>query len=393
MENRDTIIIGAGPSGCKAGQVLADHGKDVLILEKTGGKNAFHKICHGMMPANNMAMFHIPKSLADTYLDNVVIYTQKEKIEVKFPFPLCYMVHRQNGTFGRWLAGETRKKGVEIREDSEVIKLYNEDKIIELKNGEKIKYNNLMIANGSGNLFRKQLGLKSKSVLCTYIEVPYSDLEDKRKTTGHLYLNFETNGVGYSGYVPYKETVSFCQVFCNDKFFTKQERIKRFNEYIKKVEGVDLENYEFLAKTVNYMPLEMRQKNNTWIIGDSGGFGDIAGGLISTCAKSGEIAAHDILGLNIKKEIADYFKKYDGASKKAVGILNNKLITKKLMENYPTKVLTNKLIGTMLFNKILSKAASLFIPFPGDEWNEFDQQYYSKENFGYDTLKISRIRK
>ena len=399
MENRDTIIIGAGPSGYKAGQVLADHGKDdVLILEKTGGKNLANKICSGMFPSNNMAIFKIPKDITDTYIDTVRMYFPKDTIEIKFPIPICYMMDRRNGKFGRWLIGETEKIGVEVRSNTEASKIHKEDNVIELKNGEKIKYKNLIIANGSGGEFRKQLGLDTKSVFCTHIEVPYSDINDKRKTVGHSYFDFNMNGIGYSGYTPYENSVGFCQVFCNDKFFTKQEKIKRFNKYVKKIEGVDLNNYKFLAKNVNYMPIDIRQGNNIWICGDSGGNGDIGGGLIYTAAKSGEIAAHDVLGIDIKKEIRDYKKKYDGMMYRIVDKLNNKFIVKNLMENAIPKVLSNKaflnkLLIKKVYNKLLNKVIPLFTPFPENEWNEFDQQYYSKENLGYDLLKIKNLKK
>jgi flavin-dependent dehydrogenase len=392
MEKHENLIVGAGPSGCKAAQTLVEGGEeDVLVLEKTSGKDFAKKICSGMLPANNAAIFKIPKEVTDTYIDTIRMYFPSKIIEVKFPYPLCYMMDRRNGKFGRWLISETRKMGVEVREDSEALKIHKKDHLIELKNGEKIKYNNLIIANGSGDLFRKQLGLTTKSVLCTHIEVPYSDLPDKRKTVAHGYYIFDINGVGYCGYTPYKDTVGFCQVFCNNKFFTKRERIERFNEYVKKVEGVDLNDYEFLAKTVNYVPTKMRLGNNIWICGDSQGSGDVAGGLIYTAAKSGEIVAHDVLGYNITKELTDFNKKYNGTMRRFVGGLNNKFILKCIMENLMPKILANKFSGKIVYNLVFNIAAPLFTPFPEDEWNEFNSRYYTLRRFGYEKLEIKEI--
>ena len=395
MEKRDVVIVGAGPAGCKAAQTLAEHGyEDILVLEKTGGEHLGEKICSGMMPNNNIAIFKAPLDIMDTYVDIVRMYFPKETIEIKFPYPICYMIDRRNGKFGRWLIGETEKMdGVEIRPNTEASKVNKEDNIIELNDGGEIKYKNLVIANGSGGEFRKQLGLSTKSVFCTHIEVPYTDLKDKRKTVGHLYFNFSFNGVGYAGYTPYENSVGFCQVFCNDKFFTKQEKIRKFNKYIKEVEGIDLNDYKFLAKTVNYVPIDMKQGDNIWIAGDSAGYGDIAGGLIATCAKSGEIVAHDILCMDTKNEIRDYKEKYNGMMHRMADKLNNKYITKKLMENIIPKGLSSENIliksaTRKIYNKILSMAAPLFIPFKGEEWGEFNENYYSIDRFGFDKLEI-----
>jgi len=320
------------------------------------------------------------------------MYFPKKTFELKFPHPLCQMIDRRNGKFGRWLLEETRKMGVEIKPDSFVTKIHKKDHLIELKDGEKIEYKNLVIANGSSNRFLKQFGLITKSVFCTHIEVPYSDIPDKRKTVGHTYFDFNVNGVGYSGYTPYQNSVGFCEVFMNDKFFTKKERIERFYKYIKEVEGVDLNNYELLGKAVNYSLLDLYQGDNIWIAGDTAGFGDIAGGLIATCAKSGQIAAYGILGKNIDNEIRSYHQKYTGISSRIANSFNNKFIVKNLMESIIPKAISNKrFVPKRVYNKLLNKVASLFIPFEGDEWNEFNQDYYSSDRFGLENIEIEEI--
>lgn len=284
----------------------------------------------------------------------------------------------------------TRKKGVEIREFSEVKKLNKNKGEVTLRSGELVGYDKLIIANGSGGEFREQLGLKiRKNVLCTNIEVPCSDLEDKRRNAGHIYFNFSLNGVGFSGYTPKGDKVDFCQVFCNNKFHTKKDRISNFYRYIQEVEGVDLSNYEFLAKTVNYEPQKMRQSKNIWIIGDSAGFGDIVGGLIATCAKSGEIAAHEILGEDISKELQDYFNWYK-LGDVVTGLIeriNSRFLAKYLQESLIHFVLKNK----FLWNTLVPMIFKVLTPLPEDEWDGFDRDYYSKERFNFDLVDIERL--
>jgi len=391
MEKHKIVIIGAGPAGLKAAQVLAENGQDdILVLEKTGGKKLGSKVCSGMLYAANMAIFQIPPEIADTTLNIIRIYTPSAIYEIKFPYPFCYIIDRRNGKFGRWLIEKTRNKGIEIREFSEAKKLDKNNGEVMLKDGEIIGYDKLIIANGSDGEFRQQLGLKiRKNVLCTNIEVPYSDLEDKRKNAGHLYLNFGLNGVGYSGYTPKGDKVDFCQVFCNNKFLTKNNRISNFYRYVQEVEGVDLSNYEFLAKTVNYEPQKMRQSENIWIIGDGAGFGDIAGGLIASCAKSGEIAAYEILGEDISKELQEYFSWYKVGDvvTELIERINSRFLAKYLQESLIHFVMKNK----FLWNTLVPMVLKLISPLPEDKWGGFDKDYYSKERFGFDLVDIEKL--
>ena len=75
---------------------------------------------------------------------------------------------------------------------------------------------------------------------------------------------------------------------------------------------------------------------------------------------------------------------------------NFQLMLTNFPKNIIPKVLSSKnilirLSISKIYNKLLNKAAPLFTPFPEDEWQEFDQEYYSKDRFGFKNLEIKEI--
>lgn len=157
MEKHEVVIVGAGPGGLKAAQVLAENRKNVLVLEKLPEEKLGEKICHGMLPPHTMTILNIPKELTDVLLNGAVVYFADKSYEsVDFKPPLCQMWLRKN--FGKWLIQETRKIGVEIRSNSRVVALSKDKNYVELENGDKIGYNFLIGADGSKSIIRRTLG-------------------------------------------------------------------------------------------------------------------------------------------------------------------------------------------------------------------------------------------
>jgi flavin-dependent dehydrogenase len=308
MEKYDVLVVGVGPGGLKAAQVLTENKKDVLVLEKLPEERMGEKICHGMLFPHTMDILNIPEELTEVSLNGAVIYfADRSYVPVDFKPPLCQMWLRKE--FGKWLIQETRKKGTEIKSNSRVVALNKDKNYVELKNGNKIGYNFLIGADGSKSVIRRELGLKTKSALATYVEVPISPAEmpNGRKDFGHMYISFNLHGLGYSGYVPYKDRISFCLVSMGTRYLSNAEKIKRFNRFVKEVEGIDLENYELKSQTCCYRSVGLKH-GNIYLVGDAGGWGSIACGEIYSAAETGKMAAEDICGIDITKEYKEYMK-------------------------------------------------------------------------------------
>lgn len=65
MQTYDVVVIGAGPAGSMAGRVLAERGRNVLLLEK-GEFPGRKKACGGMLPLNAFREFDIPERIIET---------------------------------------------------------------------------------------------------------------------------------------------------------------------------------------------------------------------------------------------------------------------------------------------------------------------------------------
>jgi flavin-dependent dehydrogenase len=378
MEKHEVVIVGAGPGGLKAAQTLVKHGKkDVLVLEALPEKEMGDKTCHGMMFPNNMAIFGITEEMIDVPLNGFEIYwADRSHSTVPFDPPVCYIWQRKD--FGRWLIEQTRRMGIEIRPGSKAVKLNKDENYIELENGERIDYNYLIGADGAKSVVRRALGLKTKSAIATYVEapIPPDEVPNGRKDFGHGYISFDVVGHGYSGYNPYKDRISFCLCSMDSEFFSTSEKIKRFNEFVKEVDGIDPGQYELRAQAVCYKPVGLKH-GNIYLVGDAGGWGDIGCGIIYAAAKTGKMAAEDICGIGIKEEFREFTawnRKYI-AFGSAILVYDaivpdgiKKRVSRFIIDNLLSKLAKNSLIMNFIWPLVYPKGLKILLgPLPGDE--------------------------
>jgi hypothetical protein len=136
MEKHDVVIVGAGPAGLQAAKILAENGKDVLILEKVSQDRIGDKICAGALSAKVVKVINPPTSIYDINGDgyDLIMHLPNRDIEVKnerrFQAPMI-----SPNKFVRWQLVEAKKAGASYcifkSELAEILQLY-------YKNGEKI---------------------------------------------------------------------------------------------------------------------------------------------------------------------------------------------------------------------------------------------------------------
>jgi flavin-dependent dehydrogenase len=360
VEKHEVVIVGAGPAGLKAGELLAKANKDVLIIEKEKEENIGDKPCNGMLSPLTIKLFEVPKELIERYMNGFVFYLQGGSyITTELKPPLVGMCNRKR--FQQWLLKKSEKIGVEVRDNTKIISIDRCENYVITENGNKIGYNFLIGADGSRSVVRKGLGLKSETCLATYTEV---DVPSKEiigyEDYGCWYFDFNICGNGYCGFTPYKDKVGYCLVSMNNDFFSTSQKVKNFYKFAKEVHGIDLSKYELKAATVCYKYVGLKH-DNIYLTGDAGGFGSIMAGEIYLAAKSGELAAREILGEKIDKSFKDLmaFKKKENILAPIltlVSFIHPQSLRKKLtMEVY------NKIVPRVLSNNQIFNASYRFI--------------------------------
>ncbi|MFA4934244.1 MAG: NAD(P)/FAD-dependent oxidoreductase [Candidatus Methanoperedens sp.] len=150
MEKYDTIIVGAGPAGLRAARVLAEAGKNTLVLEKN--RTIGQTICAGGLTTRDLDF--VPKNIIDAEFNYMLLHTAKGSYDVDLGSHPVLMVDREK--LGQWMAKEAEKAGAQIRTACRVSAVDGDHIAV---NGEKIGFDHLVGADGSNSIVRKSLDI------------------------------------------------------------------------------------------------------------------------------------------------------------------------------------------------------------------------------------------
>lgn len=315
MEKYDVVIIGAGPAGLEATRVLSENNKKVLVLEKNSviGK----KVCAGGLTTKDFEMGISPE-VADHQFKKVILRTPFSAAAIRSNKPFVATIGREN--LGRYLVKEDRLSGTKIELNQKVTEIKNNS--LKIEDGEEIKFDYLIGADGGNSLVRRYLKLDRDRVLAAFhYKVP--------KKYKNMELIFDANlfGAGYAWIFPHQDFTSIGACFHNG------ESDKNYQDIFKKwAKSRDIvlndEWYESWLINYDYRGYEF---DNMFLSGDAGGF---ASGL------TGEgIYFAMISGSEIAKKILD--SKYD---------------TPKLKEILAIKEHHEKMLALLKKNRLLSQA-------------------------------------
>lgn len=284
MEKFDVVIIGGGPAGLKAAEVLAKKGREVIVLEKNSVIGS--KICAGGLTFGDFKL-GIPSFLTERIFHSIRIYSFERVIEVESKNKNNFLVATINRQkLGQWFAESAEKNGAKIWTNSEVVKI--EENHVVLKNGKVIEFNYLIGADGSLSLVRKFLNLPTRYILatCQYVfPKNFDSLE--------IFLNKNLFGYGYAWIFPHRTST-----LIGAGVDSKSQKVKRIQESLQillKERKIDVNNakLEFFPINYDYRGFDF---GNKFLAGDAAGFtpGFIGKG-INCAIISGEEVAKKIL--------------------------------------------------------------------------------------------------
>lgn len=161
METVEHLIVGAGPAGLRAGQVLAEAGREALVVEKH--VEIGPKTCAGGLTNKSVVLLRA-LGLPDTAgLARVgqVAFTPGHPVMLDPDSTTVVTLSRRE--LGRYQAGWTRAAGAEVRAGCAVRELDLAGRTA-LVGGARVGWRHLIGADGSDSAVRRRLGLPSPRV-------------------------------------------------------------------------------------------------------------------------------------------------------------------------------------------------------------------------------------
>lgn len=312
----DVVIVGAGPAGLSCANVLAKNGKSVLVLEKNNEIGP--KICAGGLTARAEEDNFISLEDTDNTFCSMNFHFSKTCRELTKDNPIIATIGREK--LGKIILEKALKSGVEVEAETEVKEISENSIII---NGQKIKFNYLVGADGSNSTVRRFLGIKTKKMLITLQYVIPQKIQKFREMEYFFDSKMINN---YFWIFPHKDYTivggGYCLKTVLKKPFNFKDTFEKWLENHKiKTNGLKLESFPINFDYQGY------QFGNKFLIGDAGGLASgLTGEGIYFAMVSGAEVAKKIIDLQYDcPEISKILKikrKHEHLHKK-VNFLNN----------------------------------------------------------------------
>jgi geranylgeranyl reductase len=195
MQSFSVIIVGAGPGGLACAKLLAEHGLDVLVLERKPA--AGPKICGGGITWDGLIR-RVPEYLIEGAFPRQYISSNFQQTVIKSTKPIVATIRRE--ILGGWMYRQALDAGAEIKTSCTVQKITPDFVATSLGD---FKYRYLIGADGSSSMVRKYLKLSTVKVgVGIHFQVPgiFERME------WHLNDSYFNNGYGWI--FPFKEMAS-----------------------------------------------------------------------------------------------------------------------------------------------------------------------------------------
>ncbi|OGR00291.1 MAG: hypothetical protein A2505_09700 [Deltaproteobacteria bacterium RIFOXYD12_FULL_55_16] len=297
MKKFHTVIVGGGPGGLACATLLAQQGKEVLVLERNSVIGP--KVCAGGIPAAGLGL-GFPEALWERSFASQHISSNWQQTVIQDAKPIIRTVDR--GRLGRWMAERAVAAGVSIATSSLVRKI-TQDRVIS-KAGEEFGFCFLVGADGSSSLVRRHLGIPTAEM---GIGINYQMPGNFSEMQWHL--NPDLFGNGYAWIFPHQGTASI-GVYARRSASRPGLLLNSLHHWAAG-HGHELKSRQPQAALIN-ADFRGWRFDNYFLIGDAAGLASgLTGEGIYSAIISGEEAARTILDARYESErMAQIIKKH-----------------------------------------------------------------------------------
>lgn len=288
METVEHIIVGAGPAGLRAAQVLAEAGREVLVLEKNDEVGP--KTCAGGLTRKSVRELRalgLPAEVGRASIACADFDHGERLIPLETERAVVRTLSRRR--LGRYQAEWTRAAGAEIRTGAVVSRIDLASRTLEVA-GRRLGWRRLIGADGSRSAVRRALGLHSpRAVFAAEYNIPGID-------AAHLVVSADAAALanGYFWIFPHDDYASFGVAV--HKAVVPPNTVRAYMDRRLKALGIDPGATPYEAATVEVAHAGFDFPGGVHLVGDAAG---VASGLtaegIYAALVTGEETARRIL--------------------------------------------------------------------------------------------------
>ena len=287
MESCENVIVGAGPAGLRAAQVLAAAGREVLIVERN--ERIGPKTCAGgltIKAIEELEQLGLPSHVGRTTVARLSFFNERPMRLDAAP-GIVRTVAR--AILGQYQECWARRAGAEIVTGTPATDLDLEARTLRV-NGRAIRYAHLIGADGSASRVRRALGLPiRRSVFAGEFNVRGACADDLR-----VMFDSDVLGPGYFWIFPHTDYVSFGAG--GPTALLKPGNVRPYIERRLERLGVDGSSTEFEGAAIETDYRGLAFDRGVFLAGDAAGLASgLTGEGIYSALVSGEEVAQQIL--------------------------------------------------------------------------------------------------
>lgn len=305
---RDVAVIGAGPAGALAAQTLAEHGRDVVLLEEHADVGA-PTHCTGLLGAEAFDEFDLPRGVILGVAESARFWgASGQSITVRSERISASVVDRR--ALDEALVDRARGAGAEVRTGSRVDQIRRgSDHVLVSVAGvsREVRARALVLACGANYRFHKALGLGTPTVFLqsAQVEAPFPDATDVE-----IQLGREVAPAGFGWLVPLRRGEASCARIGLMSQTRSRERFRAFLGALAARAGLKASSFpEPRLKMLPLGPIAKTSGDRVVAVGDAAGLvkpttgggiyyglisGRLAGNVLSEAFTTGRLEAGDL---------------------------------------------------------------------------------------------------